>query len=114
MGQTIPSCRLLIIIEKLEWKQFRKYLCRKDKNIFNNKLFSIPKLYSHSLSNLTNPLIIQSIFRVMLFHNKMIIHLKIKDYMERKEQDGLIQESFKDDNCQQIIDNWKKFANCLN
>jgi hypothetical protein len=31
MGRTIPSFRVLIDIEKLEWKQFRKYLCRQDK-----------------------------------------------------------------------------------
>jgi hypothetical protein len=44
MDRAIHSFRLLIDIEKLEWKQFRKYLCRQDKKIFN-RLFTIPKLY---------------------------------------------------------------------
>ena len=50
MDRTIPSFRLLIDIEKLKWKQFRKYLCRQDKKIFN-RLFTIPKLYCHYLSD---------------------------------------------------------------
>ncbi len=34
--------------------------------------------------------------------------------MKGKKLDNLTQESFKDENCQQIIDNWSKFTDCLN
>ena len=78
MGRTIPSFRVLIDIEKLEWKQFRKYLCRQDKKIFN-KLFSISELYCHSLSDLANPIIIQSIFMAILFHNEKTVQLIMKE-----------------------------------
>ncbi len=113
MGRTIPSFRLLIDIEEAEWKQFRKYLCSQDKKIFN-KLFSLPKLYCHCLSNLTNPIIIQSIFMAILFHNKKIMHLIIKDNIESEHKNSR-QELIKDnENGQQIIENWKNFTDCLN
>lgn len=110
MGRTIPSFRLLIDIEELEWREFRKYLCKQDKKIFN-KLFSLPKIYCHYLSNLKNPPI-QSIFMVILFHNEKIMHLIIKGNLKEKEQNHL-KDSFKDQNYQKELENWK-FADCLN
>ena len=94
MGRTIPSFRLLIDIEKLEWREFRKYLCRQDKKIFN-KLFALPKLYCHSLSNLKNPLIIQSIFIVILFRNEKIMHSSIKNNLKEKEEDDRLRSHLK-------------------
>jgi hypothetical protein len=113
MGRTIPPFRLLIDIEKLEWREFRKYLCRQDKKIFN-KLFALPKLYCHSLSNLKNPLIIQSIFIAILFHNEKIMHSSIKNNLKEKEEDNRLRESSKDENYKQIIENWWNFEYCLN
>lgn len=86
MDRTIPSFRLLIDTEELEWKQFRKYLYRQDKKIVN-KLFSISKLYCLSLSNLTNPIIVQSILMVIIFYNKKIMYLILKDNIEEEEED---------------------------
>ncbi|MBA3749327.1 MAG: hypothetical protein H0X03_00230 [Nitrosopumilus sp.] len=111
MGRTIPSFRLLIDIEELEWKQFRKYLCRQDKKVFNN-LFIIPKLYCHSLSNLSHPLIIHSIFMAILFHREKIVQLVIKDKVETKQNNSR-QKLFKDKNYEQVIENLRKFIDCL-
>ena len=83
MDRTIPYFRLLIDIEKLECKQFRKYFCRQDKKIFN-RLFTILKLYRHYLSDLANPIIIQSIFMTILFHNEKTVHLIIKEQIKEK------------------------------
>ncbi len=117
MGRTILSFRLLIDMDELEWKQFRNYHCRHDKKNFNNVL-SISKLYCHSLSNLTNPIIILSIFMAILFYNEKIMYLILKDNVEEETPGNSRQKSFKDDeNCQQqqqIIENWRKFTNCLN
>jgi hypothetical protein len=116
MGRTIPSFRLLIDIEKLEWKEFRKHLCRQDKKIFT-KLFALPKLYCHSLSNIKNPLIIQSIFMAILFHNEKIMYSRIKDNLKKKEEGeggNHLKESSEDQNYKKIIENWRKFKDCLN
>lgn len=86
MGRTIPSFRLLIDIEKLEWKEFRKHLCRQDKKIFT-KLFALPKLYCHSLSNIKNPLIIPPVFMTILFHNEKIMYSSIKDNLKKRKKE---------------------------
>jgi YesN/AraC family two-component response regulator len=107
MDRTIPSFGLLVDIEKLEWKQFRKYLCRQDKKIFN-RLFTIPKLYCHYLSDLANPIIIHSIFLAILFHNEKDSSFNNERANEGKKLNNLIQDSLKD-TCQLIIDKWNKF-----
>ncbi len=68
MGRSIPSFRMLIDLERLEWINFRKELSKKDKQIFD-KLFSIPKLYCHALSSLSNPITIEPIIISILFNN---------------------------------------------
>jgi hypothetical protein len=68
MGRSIPSFRMLIDIERLEWTDFKRELGKKDKQIFN-KLFLIPKLYCHALSSLSNPITIEPIILSILFNN---------------------------------------------
>ncbi|HXT83133.1 MAG TPA: hypothetical protein VN704_02200 [Verrucomicrobiae bacterium] len=75
MGRTIPSFRILIDIEKASWLSFRKCLNNKDKKIFDI-LFNVPKLYCHSLSNLSKSTIIEPIILINLFHNFKLIKIK--------------------------------------
>ncbi len=77
MGRTIPSFRILIDIEKSSWSSFRKYLDHKDKKIFDI-LFYIPKLYCHSLSNLSKSSTIEPIIMISLFHNFKILKTILK------------------------------------
>ena len=78
MGRSIPSFRMLIDIERLEWANFKKELSKKDKQIFN-KLFLIPKLYCHTLSSLSNPITIEPIILSILFNNFKLINQISKD-----------------------------------
>jgi hypothetical protein len=48
MGRTIPSFRIVSIIEEKEWKSFRKHLNKKDKKIFDD-MFSIARLYNSAV-----------------------------------------------------------------
>jgi hypothetical protein len=68
VGRSIPSFRMLIDIERLEWTDFKRELGKKDKQIFN-KLFLIPKLYCHALSSLSNPITIEPMILSILFNN---------------------------------------------
>ncbi|MGD9671947.1 MAG: hypothetical protein AB7U98_00535 [Candidatus Nitrosocosmicus sp.] len=82
MGRSIPSFRMLIDIERLEWTNFKKELNKKDKQIFN-KLFLIPKLYCHALSSLSNPITIESIILSIIFNNFKSINQIRKDLLHR-------------------------------
>ncbi|HEU5119522.1 MAG TPA: hypothetical protein VFT71_00925 [Candidatus Nitrosocosmicus sp.] len=82
MGRSIPSFRILIDIERIEWANFKKELSKKDKQIFN-KLFLISKLYCHTLSSLSNPITIESIILSILFNNFKLINQISKDLLHR-------------------------------
>jgi hypothetical protein len=43
MGRTLPSFRIVLAEEKLEWRSFRKALDKKDRKEFD-EMFDIPKL----------------------------------------------------------------------
>jgi len=133
MGRSIPSFRLLIDIERLEWFDFRRYLCKADKEIFN-RLFSIPKLYCHSLSNLSKPIIIESIIICSIFYNFKVLRKTIEElstkarwnnndknnhHNKRKQdqfQDFPVNRQTKIENKSEydnVIEDWRKFIDCL-
>lgn len=134
MGRSIPSFRMLIDIEQLEWRIFKDRLSsRKDKESFN-KLFSVPKLYCHSLSNLSNPIIIEPILLSVLFqsfkevsnlvdksrkstNNEKYCYVKYQSNIKKTSYDNfpIINEVWNRD-CQysQILEDWKEFSACLN
>jgi hypothetical protein len=64
MDRSVSSIRMLIDIERSEWKDFRKELCKEDKQRFDG-LFSVPKLYHHASSNSSN---ITTIEPIILSH----------------------------------------------
>jgi hypothetical protein len=93
MGRSIPSFRILIDIERIEWANFKKELSKKDKQIFN-KLFLIPKLYCHTISSLSNPITIEPIILSILFNNFKLINQISKDLLYRytKFESDVIEE----------------------
>ena len=133
MGRSIPSFRMLIDIERPEWREFKEELSnRQDKENFN-KLFSIPKLYCHSLSNLSKPIIIEPILLSVLFQsfkeNDNLPYKPIVSTSNNKSSDVVVQGNVKGEikfvtptNCQisdsnynfsQILKEWKEFSDCL-
>lgn len=130
MGRSIPSFRMLIDIEKSEWKIFKERLSdRKDKESLN-KLFFIPKLYCHSLSNLSQPRIMDPILLSVIFQSfKEIdkVSNKSKKYtiskegfdtsfqseIRRNNNDDDDKVWLKDYHYARILEDWKEFSDCL-
>ena len=81
MGRTIPSFTLALNEEESEWRQFRKYLDRKDRGVFD-EMFAVPKLYISSCMASANPVVIEPIFLSALFHN----HKQLDQMIARMER----------------------------
>ncbi|MBA2267453.1 MAG: hypothetical protein M3Q77_08590 [Thermoproteota archaeon] len=128
MGRSIPSFRMLIDIERSEWIDFKKELCKEDKQRFD-RLFSVPKLYCHALSNLSNPITIEPIILSLIFNNfkifNKIVHGSMTTSVEVendsiKEGGFQICQSIKESEIEiqigfnKIIQDWNKFIDCLN
>lgn len=73
MDRSVSSFRMLIGIERSEWIDFKKELCKEDKHRFD-RLFSVPKLYCHASPNLSNPTTIEPIILSLIFNNFKIVH----------------------------------------
>lgn len=115
---------MLIDIERSEWIDFRKELCKEDKQRFDG-LFSVTKLYHHASSNSSNITTIEPIILSLIFNNFKIVHgtlttsvqvenNSIKDRgfqicQSSKESEIEIQIGFN-----KIIQDWNKFIDCLN
>jgi hypothetical protein len=83
MGRTIPSFRSATSDEKIEWKEFRNYLGRSDRKLFD-RMFSIERLYNSACSYAASPIRIQPIFLSIIFdHYKT---LKKLDEQEKSRQ----------------------------
>lgn len=133
MGRSIPSFRMLVDIERSEWRTFREKLSNKQDKEYLNKLFAIPKLYRHSLSNLSKPIIMESILLSILFQSfKEMDKLSCKSKISttsNKNSDVADQENSKskskfapllndhisdrDYYFAQLLKEWKEFSDCL-
>ncbi len=135
MGRSIPSFRMLIDIERLKLRIFKENLSNKqDKESFN-KLFTIPKLYCHSLSNLSQPIIMEPILLSILFQGFKEIDEVIDQSKKHTNNNANFnarlqrltrysQSEFpavanddqtwkKDYQYTRILEDWKKFSDCL-
>lgn len=133
MGRSIPSFRMLIDIERSEWRMFREKLSNRQDKEYLNKLFSIPKLYCHSLSNLSRPIIMEPILLSILFQsfkeNDMLYYKSTISTNSSKSSDVAVQENAKSGNefapptydqisdsnynFAQLLKEWKEFSDCL-
>jgi hypothetical protein len=68
MGRTIPSFRIASVMEKEEWKRFRKALDKKDRKIFDD-MFDISILYNSASSYSAKYVRIHPIFMSIIFHH---------------------------------------------
>jgi len=124
MGGPVSSFRMLIDLERSEWIDFKKELCKEDRQRFD-KLFSAHKIYHHSASNLSNLTTIEPIILSLIFNNFKIIHDKLATSLRVenhsiKDGDFQICESSKESEIEiqigfnKIIQDWNKFIECLN
>ncbi|HKG89742.1 MAG TPA: hypothetical protein VKA95_15595 [Nitrososphaeraceae archaeon] len=89
MGRTIPSFRIASVMEKEEWKSFRKALDKKDKKIFDD-MFNISILYNSASAYSAKYVRIHPIFMSIIFHHyKQLSEIteQIKRAKEDKEKD---------------------------
>lgn len=78
MGRTIPSFRIASVMEKGEWKSFRKVLDRKDRKIFDD-MFDISILYNSASAYSAKYIRIHPIFMSIIFHH----YKKLTEISER-------------------------------
>jgi hypothetical protein len=69
MGQSIPSFRQLIEIERLNWFEFKKGLPTKNEKEAFDTIFENAILYTQYLSNSNRPVPIEPIMMGAPFHN---------------------------------------------
>ena len=67
MGRTIPSFRIASVMEKEEWKYFRRALDKKDRKIFDD-MFDIPILYNSAGAYSAKYVRMHSVFMSIIFH----------------------------------------------
>jgi len=124
MGRSVSSFRMSIDLERSEWIDFKKELCKADRQRFD-RLFSVPKLYHYASSNLSNPTTIEPIILSLIFNNFKIVHgtLTTSIQIENnniKDEDFQVCQSSKESEIEiqigfnKIIQDWNKFIECLN
>jgi hypothetical protein len=68
MGRTIPSFRIASVMEKEEWKAFRKALDKEDRKVFDD-MFAISILYNSASVYSAKFVRIHPIFMSIIFHH---------------------------------------------
>ena len=81
MGRTIPSFRIASVMEKGEWKSFRRALDKKDRNIFDD-MFDVSILYNSASAYSAKYIRIHPIFMSIIFHH----YKKLTEISERRKQ----------------------------
>lgn len=86
MGRTIPSFRIASVMEKDEWKTFRKALNKKNRKIFND-LFDISVLYNSASAYSAKYVRIHPIFMSIIFHHYKQL-LKMSEEINEVKEEG--------------------------
>ena len=68
MGRTISSFRIALAEEEAEWKDYRRYLGKRERKAFD-EMFTMVRLYISACSNAVNPVRIHVIITTILFHH---------------------------------------------
>jgi hypothetical protein len=72
MGRTIPSFRIVLLMEKEDWKPFRNALDKSDRNKFY-EMFELPKFYISACSNSVQYVRLHPILMsILLYHYKQL------------------------------------------
>ncbi len=67
MGRTLPSFRIALAMEKIEWKPFRNALDKSDRKQFD-EMFDIPRLYISACSYAVQPVRLYPILMSILLY----------------------------------------------
>jgi hypothetical protein len=77
MGRTIPSFRIVAVLEEEKWKAFRKYLRNQNQEKLFTHMFSIANYYNSISSNTVIPIRINPILMSIVFHHYKTLKEKI-------------------------------------
>ena len=107
MGRTIPSFRIAAVLEEKEWKQYRKYLNKKDRKVFDN-MFSIARLYNSACSYSVIPIRIYPIMLSIVFHN-------YKTLLNKSSFKFVNEENYNHNSIilKRELDKWKTYSDIL-
>jgi hypothetical protein len=86
MGRTIPSFRIASVMEKDEWKTFRKALNKKNRKIIND-IFDISVLYNSASAYSAKYVRIHPIFMSIIFHHYKQL-LKMSEQINEVKEEG--------------------------
>jgi hypothetical protein len=80
VGRTVPSFRIAAEIERTKWKQFRNYLDKKDRKMFD-QMYDCVKLHNTACMMACRPVVIHAVLMSIIFeHYKQLTKL-----MEQKK-----------------------------
>jgi hypothetical protein len=75
MGRTIPSFRIASVMEKEEWRSFRKALDKEDRKVFDD-MFAISILYNSASVYSAKYIRIHPLFMSIIFiHYKQLLEM---------------------------------------
>ena len=75
VGRTVPSFRIAAEIERTKWKQFRSFLDKNDRNMFD-QMYDHFKSHSAACSNACRPVVVHSVLMSIIFqHYKQLTSL---------------------------------------
>jgi len=84
MGRTVPSFRIVLVLEERRWKPFRNALDKSDRKRFDD-MFDIPRLYITACSNSVQLVPLHPILICILFHHyKQLMELKAQGNEEEE------------------------------
>ncbi|HET9807475.1 MAG TPA: hypothetical protein VFP49_11240 [Nitrososphaeraceae archaeon] len=111
MGRTIPSFRIAAIMEEKSWKQYRKFLNKNDRKLFDNT-FSIAMLYNSASSYASIPIIIHPIMISIVFHHYKILkeRLNSSNLFFSDEQDNNINNNQNSIILKKELEKWKTYS----
>jgi len=113
MGTTIPAFRIAPILEENEWKQYKKYLDKKDRKVFS-EMFSIARLYNSACSYSSIPIRIYPIMISIVFHHYKILQERVDSnnaFFAKKEDN--INNKNSSIMLQKELDKWKTYSDIL-
>ena len=68
MGRTVPSFRIAAEIERTKWKQFRSYLGKKDRKMFD-QMYDYFKSNNAACSNACRPVVVHAVPMSIIFEH---------------------------------------------
>jgi hypothetical protein len=76
VGRTVPSFRIAAEMERTKWKEFRSYLDKKDRKMFD-RMYDCVKLHNNSCSNACRPVVIHAfLMSIIIEHYKQLTKLR--------------------------------------